>query len=96
MFLRYFPDDFQMVPVAPIITGITSVFTVHMRCISVVKCLYFRIYSASLLITFLSPQIAMFINTHVPSLFSRIMISSLLLEIVVLVGICLFRNVIVI
>jgi len=33
MLLTYFLNDFEMVPVAPIITGITSVFTFHMRCI---------------------------------------------------------------
>jgi cytochrome c biogenesis protein CcdA len=30
-----------MVPAAPIITGVTFVFTFHMRCISVIKFLYF-------------------------------------------------------
>jgi len=47
-----------MVPVAPIVTGITFVFTFHMRCISIVRSLYFIIFSASFLITFLSPEIA--------------------------------------
>jgi hypothetical protein len=41
--LRYFLNDFEMVPVAPIITGITFVFTFHMRCIYIVRSLYFRI-----------------------------------------------------
>ena len=31
MLLMYFLNDFEMVPVAPIITGITLVFTFHMR-----------------------------------------------------------------
>ena len=31
MLLTYFLNDFEMVPVAPIITGITFVFTFHMR-----------------------------------------------------------------
>ena len=31
MLLTYFLIDFQIVPVAPIITGITFVFTFHMR-----------------------------------------------------------------
>jgi hypothetical protein len=31
MLLTYFLNDFEMVPVAPIITGITLVFTFHMR-----------------------------------------------------------------
>jgi hypothetical protein len=35
--LTYFLNDFEMVPVAPIITGITLVFTFHMRCISISK-----------------------------------------------------------
>ena len=47
MLLTYFLNDFEMVPVAPIITGITFVFTLYMRCISLVRSLYFRIFSAS-------------------------------------------------
>ena len=33
MSLTYFLNDLEMVPVAPIITGITLVFTFHMHCI---------------------------------------------------------------
>ena len=51
--LTYFLNDFEIVPVAPIITGITFFFTFHMRCISVVRSLYFIIFSASSLITFI-------------------------------------------
>ena len=40
MLLMYFLNDSEMVPVAPIITGITLVFTFHMRCISIVRSLY--------------------------------------------------------
>jgi len=47
MLLMYFLNDFEIVPVAPIITGITFVFTFHMSCISIVRSLYFRILSAS-------------------------------------------------
>ena len=43
MLLMYFLNDFEMAPVAPIITGITFVFTFHMRCISIVRSLYFII-----------------------------------------------------
>jgi hypothetical protein len=50
-----------------------------MRCISVVRSLYFRILSASLSITFLSPHIAPSTNTHVPFSLSRIIMSGLLL-----------------
>ena len=62
MLLTYFLNYFDMVPVAPIITGITFVFTFQMRCISIVRSLCFRIFSASFLITFLSPEIATSIN----------------------------------
>jgi hypothetical protein len=41
MELTYFRNDFEMVPVAPIIIGITLVFTFHIRCITVVRSLYF-------------------------------------------------------
>jgi len=47
MSLTYFLSDLEMVPVAPIIIGITLVFTFHMRCISIVRSLYFKIFSAS-------------------------------------------------
>jgi len=44
MLLTYFLNVLEIVPVAPIITGITFVFTFHMRCISIVRSLYFRIF----------------------------------------------------
>ena len=48
MLLKYFLNNFEIVPVAPIInTGITFLFTFHMLCISIVRSLYFRIFSAS-------------------------------------------------
>jgi len=65
MFLAYFLNDFEMVPVAPIITAITFVFTFNMRCISIVSPLYFRIFSASYLITFMFPGIATSNNIQV-------------------------------
>ena len=74
MLLSYFLNDFEMVQVAPIITGITFVFTFHMSCISIVRSSYFRIFSASFFITFLFPQIATSISTHVSFSLSRIMI----------------------
>ena len=46
MFLGYFLNGFEMAPVASIITGITFVLKFYMRCISVVKYLYFRTFSA--------------------------------------------------
>ena len=88
MLLMYFLNDFEMVPVTPIIIGITLVFTFHMRCISIVKSLYFKILSASFLITYLSPEIATSINIHVPVSLSRIIMSGLLLEMVLSVCTC--------
>jgi len=61
MSLTYFLNDLEMVPVAPIITGITLVFTFHMHCISIVRSLYLKIFSASFLIIFLSPGIIIII-----------------------------------
>ena len=47
MLLTYFLNDFEIVPVAPIIAGIIFVFTFHMRCVSIVRSIYFRIFSVS-------------------------------------------------
>jgi hypothetical protein len=52
MLLRYFLNDFEMVPVAPIITGITFVFTFRMRCISILRSLYFKLLLLLLLLLF--------------------------------------------
>jgi hypothetical protein len=40
MLLRYFLNDFEMVRVSPIITGITFIFTNHTSYISIVSSLY--------------------------------------------------------
>jgi hypothetical protein len=45
--LTHFLNDFEMVPFALIITGITLVFKFHIRYISMVRSLYFKIFSAS-------------------------------------------------
>ena len=65
--LRYCLNDFEMVLVASVITGITLSSTFHMCWIYSIRSLYFRIFCASFLITFLSPEIATSINIHVPS-----------------------------
>jgi prepilin signal peptidase PulO-like enzyme (type II secretory pathway) len=79
--LRYCLTDFQMVPVAPIITGITFVFTVHMRSVSTVQSLYFRLLSAPLLTTILPPHF-----TSLPFPPPHITLSSLLLAAVLSVS----------
>ena len=43
MWFGYFLNYFQMVPIAPLVTGIIIVFAFHMLCISVVRLLYFRL-----------------------------------------------------
>ena len=90
--LRYCLGDCQMFPVAPIIAGITLAFAFHMRWISVMKSLYFKIFSASFLITFLPPGTATTINKHVPCLLSRNMMPGLLLGKVLSVRTCRLHN----
>ena len=75
MSLTYFLKYLEMVPVTPIITGITLVFTFHMSCIAIVRSLYFKIFLATFLITFLSTGIATSINMHVLFSLSRIIMS---------------------
>jgi hypothetical protein len=36
MVLTYFLNDFEIVPVAPVVTSITLVFTFHIRSISII------------------------------------------------------------
>ena len=88
MFLTYFQNDFEMIPVASFITGITFTFSFHMRCIYILRSLCFEIFSAYFLIIFLSPGIATSINMHVPFSLSRIIMSGLLLGIVLSVCTC--------
>jgi hypothetical protein len=47
-----------MVPVAPVITGATFIFTFLMRYMSIAKFLYFKMFLASFLTNVLSPAIA--------------------------------------
>jgi len=60
--------------------------------ISIVRSLYFKTFSASFLMTFLSPVIATSINMHVPFLLSQIMMSDLLLGTVLSVRTCWPHN----
>ena len=85
MLLKYFLNDFEIVPV-PIITGITFVITFQMPCISIVRSLYFRIFSVSFLITFLSPEIATSINKHVLFSLSWIIMSGLFIIIIIVIA----------
>jgi len=49
MLLRYCLSDFEMVPFATVITGITFAFTFHVCWISVMRSSYFKIFSASII-----------------------------------------------
>ena len=70
--LMYFLNDFEMVPVAPIITDITLVFTFHMRCISVVLLLLdaFALRKVSISFTMsalrpsVHPSVRLFVRTE--------------------------------
>ena len=80
----------EMVPVVPIVIGISFAFTFHLRLNSVVRFLYFRIFSA-FLITFLSPEIAASIYIHVLFLLSWIMMPDWFLGMVLSVCTCWFN-----
>jgi hypothetical protein len=65
MLFKYLLIDSESVRFVPIITGITFVSTVHIGCVSIVRSLCSRIFLASYLITFPSPEIAASINIYV-------------------------------
>ena len=92
MLLRYFLDDFEVVSVTHVIPGITFAFIFHMRSISVVGFLYLSIFSDSLLITFLFPEITTSINARVRFRLLQIMMSGLLLGVVLSIFACWFRE----
>jgi hypothetical protein len=62
MVLMYFLNDFETVPVTPVITGITLVFTFHIRCISIVRSLLLLLSSSSSSSSPLSPLWRVFIH----------------------------------
>jgi len=72
IWLRYFLSDFEMVPVVPVITGITFVFIFYACSISFVRSLYFKIFSASFLSHFclltLQSQLTYIFLFHSPRL----------------------------
>jgi hypothetical protein len=87
MLLRCVLNDFEMVPVALIITGITFVFTFPMRYIATVRPLFFA-SSQFFLGIFISPNIATSIKRNVYFPLSPIIISSFLLAMVLSVLTC--------
>ena len=63
MLLRYCLSDLEMVPVAPVITGIT-VFYIQNEFCFYCKVFMFTIFSASLLIKVLSSETSLFIGNY--------------------------------
>jgi len=78
MLFRYYLNDFEMVSAAHVSTGITFVCTFQIHFVSVVGPYIFL----NALSYFPSPEIATYINIHVPYSLSRIMMSGLLLGMV--------------
>jgi len=76
MLFRYYLNDFDMVPVGPIISGIAFVITSHMRSSYVLRSWYFTISSASFFITFLYLEIAVSIDRNIHFPLSRILMSN--------------------
>jgi len=58
MLLGYCLNGSEVVTVGPIITGVSFSFAFRINYIYIVRYLYFKIFLASFLITFLSPEIA--------------------------------------
>ena len=89
MLLEYCLSDFEMVPVAPVISGISFAFNSTCNefllwCLCILK----SSRLLSVLITCLSPGIATSIDMHVPCVLLRIMMSGLLLGTVLSVRNC--------
>jgi hypothetical protein len=80
MLLRYYLSDFEMVSVAPGISGINFAFTFQItEILCIMRTFYFKIFSTFFLIKLLSPGIATYIDMHVPCLLLQIIMSGLLL-----------------
>ena len=74
----------------PVITYTTFAFIFHVCWISIISYSYIKTFSASFLITILSPVIATSIDMHVPCLLSGNMMSGLLLATVL--SVCTVRS----
>jgi hypothetical protein len=87
MLLSYCLSDFDIVPVAPIITGTDFLFfTFHISRMSTARSSYFIIFWASLLIKFTFQEFSTSINVHVPFLLPQTMRSGFWLRVVLSVG----------
>ena len=59
MLLKYYLNDCEMVPAAPVSTGITFVFEFHVHSISIVRSLHSRIF-----LQFCLLKLQTSVNTH--------------------------------
>jgi hypothetical protein len=64
MFLRCFLNNCEVLSFAPIITGLV-LFTFHISYIFILRSKYFKTFRSLSLITFLSTEIVISINTHI-------------------------------
>jgi hypothetical protein len=93
MLLRYCLSDFEIVPVASVVTGITSVFYIpHAMCVYC-KIFMFTIFYAYFMIIFLYRDISLTIARHVPFTLPRIMMSGLMLGMVPSICTCWFHSI---
>jgi hypothetical protein len=63
MKFRYFKKDFQMVPVAPVTTGISFVIKSYLDCIYVARSLYFKIIQTYFFIAFISAILGIYVKS---------------------------------
>ena len=90
---KVFSEWFWYGSFAPVIRSIISVFAFHMHSVSIVRSWYFRIFFTSLLITFLSPEIAPYINIYVCFSLSWVVMPSMFLRVVLSVCPCWFHKI---
>lgn len=58
VFSKYFQNDYEMVPLAPVIAATTFVFIFARRCVSVLRFPYCKTFSAPVLNKFLVSEVA--------------------------------------
>jgi hypothetical protein len=89
MLFGYCLSDFALVPVAPVVSGITFGFYFHLRYFSIVRCLYFLEFSRLLSWSQFSPEYTCFYTK-----ISWIMTSGLLTGVVLSVCAFWFHNIV--
>jgi hypothetical protein len=80
---KFFFKPFFTIPVDPVITGIISHFTFHIRCFTINKILYFGFFFSFLLLD-ISVRIATSISRHTFSFLGLIIISIIIIIIIII------------